>query len=575
MSGDLLFLVATLAIWLGTVFLVRGVWIGTKWMLDRRNRSQSHSLLTSLCLGGVLLTVGSTIPHAVPHGKPAFLSIPVVWPIMPFPAWFIVVAIAMVAMRGVQVLSALNREDKRKIGLNALGWIAFGLANLAWFKAMSEPITLLRGSLPLETPAALGLLVLLSGSLLLIQLLSHSFQARGLGRSVATYSALVVGSAMFCLPLVWLLLTSFKEKEDNTGSGLVWVPMVTERHGFLDDKRPLVTTHWRGQKVWATIVDERKGGPVTLDIERPFPLRGWRFEAERTTLRSEERSGIVVTTTYQGQPVKGFVREDLVGGVRQVEILEPPTLKGRIFETTANETKPVRHVGVRWENYSEAIEWLPPETGNGLKYLQNTLWLVVMSVTGTLLSCSMVAYGFARVRFPGRGALFSVMLVTMMLPGAVTMMPRFLIWRGLGAIDTLVPIWLPTFTASAFYVFLLREFFRTVPKELEDAAKMDGCTPFRTYWQVMLPQIKPALTVIAIWTFMGAWNDFMSPLIYVSSAEKMPISYAIQLFSTDKGGEFGLMMAFATMATIPVLIVFCLGQKYFVEGVQLSGLANK
>jgi len=440
---------------------------------------------------------------------------------------------------------------------------------------MGEEIKLLRGAVPMELETVVGIAVLFIVSLALIQLASRSFRSKGLSKSIATYLALSIGSAIFCLPLLWLLLTSFKEKEDNTGAGLVWIPMVTQRHDYFDDVKPLVSTVWRGQKVWATMIKRGQKDRIQLDIERPFPLRGWRISAEESSLKREPRSGIVVEATFQAQKVTGFVRQDLVGGEREVEILSPASLAGRKFTTTANETKPVRHPGVRWENYSEAVEWLPPETENGLRYVKNTLWLVFMSVVGTLLSCSLVAYGFSRIRFPGRGALFGVMLATMMLPGAVTMMPRFLIWRGLGAIDTLVPIWLPTFTASAFYVFLLREFFKTVPIELEDAAKMDGCNPLRTYWQVMLPQVKPALTVIGIWTFMGAWNDFMSPLIYVSSAEKMPISYAIQLFSTDKGGEFGLMMAFATMATIPVLIVFLLGQRFFVEGVQLSGLGGR
>ncbi|MEJ5171397.1 MAG: carbohydrate ABC transporter permease, partial [Fimbriimonadales bacterium] len=201
--------------------------------------------------------------------------------------------------------------------------------------------------------------------------------------------------------------------------------------------------------------------------------------------------------------------------------------------------------------------------------------LVVMGLLGTLLSSALVAYGFARLRWPGKGPLFTVMLSTMMLPGAVTLLPSFLIFRSLGWIDTLYPMWVPAFFASAFNVFLLRQFFLNIPMELEDAAKIDGCSYLRTFWQVMLPQVKPALAVIAIWTFMGAWNNFMGPLIYVSSPENMPIAYAVQLFQSDRGGEPGLIMAFATMAMLPVLLVFFLAQKYFIEGVQLTGLGGR
>ncbi len=174
--------------------------------------------------------------------------------------------------------------------------------------------------------------------------------------------------------------------------------------------------------------------------------------------------------------------------------------------------------------------------------------IVVGSVLGTLLSCSLVAYGFARLRFPGREFLFKVLLSTMMLPAAVTLLPQFLIFRSIGWVDTLYPLWVPAFFASAFNVFLLREFFKQIPYELEDAAKIDGCSYLRTFWSVLLPQVKPALIVVAIWTFMGAWNNFMGPLIYVNSQEQMPIAYALQLFNNDRGGEPALLMAFSTMA---------------------------
>lgn len=218
---------------------------------------------------------------------------------------------------------------------------------------------------------------------------------------------------------------------------------------------------------------------------------------------------------------------------------------------------------------------LPVETSRGLVFLKNTLIIVILNVIGTLISSSIVAYAFARLRFPGKGALFLVLLSTMMLPAAVTLIPTFLIFRWLGWIDTLKPLWVPAFLGSAFNIFLLRQFFMSIPAELEDAAKIDGCTYLRTFWQVMLPQIKPALAVIAIWTFMAAWNNFMGPLIYINSPENMPISYAVQLFQSDRSGEPGLLMAFATMAMLPVLAVFFVAQKYFIEGVTLSGLGGR
>jgi len=168
--------------------------------------------------------------------------------------------------------------------------------------------------------------------------------------------------------------------------------------------------------------------------------------------------------------------------------------------------------------------------------------------------------------------MFAIVLATMMIPGAVTMLPVFLIFRALGWVDTLTALWAPSFFAGAFGVFLLRQFFLTVPAELEDAAKIDGCGYFAIYWRVMLPLIKPALAALTVMTFMGSWNNFMGPLIYISSPEHMTLAYALQLFQGVHGGEPGMMMAGATMVTIPVILAFFVSQKYMIEGVTLTGI---
>jgi multiple sugar transport system permease protein len=230
---------------------------------------------------------------------------------------------------------------------------------------------------------------------------------------------------------------------------------------------------------------------------------------------------------------------------------------------------------VLWSNYPDALKFLPAGSLYGLVNLGNTLTIAVMSVIGTLLSSSLVAYGFARLRWPGRDWVFGLVLATMMLPGAVTMMPQFLIFRSLHWIDTLLPLWVPSFFASAFNVFLLRQFFLGIPKELEDAAKIDGCGFFRTWWEVMMPMVKPALAAVAIMTFLGAWKDFMGPLIYISSPDKMPVAYALQMYNSAHGNEPGLLMAATTLVLLPVMLLFFFTQRYFVEGVTLSGLGGR
>lgn len=230
---------------------------------------------------------------------------------------------------------------------------------------------------------------------------------------------------------------------------------------------------------------------------------------------------------------------------------------------------------ILWRNYPDALKYLPPETHFGLVNLANTLIIAGLSVIGAVLSSSLVAYGFSRLRWPGRDWLFGALLATMMLPDAVTMMPRFLIFRDLHWVDTLLPLWAPSFFAGAFNVFLLRQFFLGIPRELEDAARIDGCGPLATWWRVMLPQVRPALAAVAIMTFLGAWKDFMGPLIYISSPEKMPLSYLLQLYNASHGGEPALLMAATTLVALPVIVLFFFTQRYFVEGVTLTGMGGR
>jgi multiple sugar transport system permease protein len=229
-----------------------------------------------------------------------------------------------------------------------------------------------------------------------------------------------------------------------------------------------------------------------------------------------------------------------------------------------------------WENYPRSLELLeaalPVGTLYGLRFLGNTLIVTGLSMIAVLFSSSLVAYSFARLRWPGRDAIFVLLLATMMLPAAVTMIPTFLIYRHLGWVDTLRPLWFGGLFGGAFNVFLLRQFFLTIPTELEDAAKIDGCSYFTIYWRIMVPLIKPALAALAIMHFMGTWNDFMGPLIYISSPEKMTGSYALQLFRSAHSAEWALLTATATLWTLPVLALFFFTQRYFIQGITLTGI---
>jgi len=224
-------------------------------------------------------------------------------------------------------------------------------------------------------------------------------------------------------------------------------------------------------------------------------------------------------------------------------------------------------------NYSGALLAIP-----FTQYLTNTLILVSLNITSQLFACSLIAYGFARMRWPGRDIVFGVVLATMMLPAQVTMIPQFLIWRGLGQYDTFQPLWLPSLFGSGFFIFLMRQFMLSIPKELEDAACIDGCGFFRTYWHIILPLLKPALAAVCIFQFMGTWNDFLGPLIYISSESKAPLSLGLFRFQGSAflgtSGEMGMLMAASLLMTLPIILLFFLAQRYFIQGITFTGIKN-
>jgi multiple sugar transport system permease protein len=218
-------------------------------------------------------------------------------------------------------------------------------------------------------------------------------------------------------------------------------------------------------------------------------------------------------------------------------------------------------------NYRDAMNFVPLGT-----YYRNTLILVILNVLGQMLSCSLVAYAFSRLRWPGREPCFAVLLATMMLPAQVTMIPVFLIYRYLGWYNTLQPLWVGSLFGSAFFIFMLRQFMRTIPKELEEAAKIDGCSYWGIYWRIIMPLIRPALAAVAIFTFMNAWNEFMGPLIYLNDQRLYPLSLGLYQFRIEHAADYGMLMAASALMTIPVVIVFFAAQKQFIQGVQLTGI---
>lgn len=230
---------------------------------------------------------------------------------------------------------------------------------------------------------------------------------------------------------------------------------------------------------------------------------------------------------------------------------------------------------VLWGNYPDAIKYNSEDLGYipMLVYARNTLIITVLSVVGAVFSNALVAYSFARIKWPGRDMFFSITLATMMVPFPVTMVPTFSLFRWLGWVGTFKPLWVPAWFAGAFSIFLLRQFYKTIPMELSEAAKIDGATEFQIFRDIISPLARPALTVVALFTFMGSWNDFMGPLIYLVDQNTFTLSLGLQAYQTQHGGTpWNLLMAASCLVILPVIIVFFLAQKVFIQGIATSGI---
>lgn len=219
------------------------------------------------------------------------------------------------------------------------------------------------------------------------------------------------------------------------------------------------------------------------------------------------------------------------------------------------------------ENYSKAWAMLPFG-----QFYWNTIRITLLSIVGTVVSCSLSAYGFARLRFRGRDFLFVVLLATMMLPSQVTLIPQYVWFARLGWVNSYLPLIVPSFFGNPFSIFLLRQFFMTIPHELDDAAKIDGCSFFGIYSRIIMPLSKAAVGVVAIFSFTYNWNDFLNPLIYLQSMEQFTISLGLRLFQTNTFVDMQSLMAMSLVALIPQLVIFFMAQRYFVQGVVLTGI---
>jgi len=348
-----------------------------------------------------------------------------------------------------------------------------------------------------------------------------------------------------------LLKYDMGASEELVLSGTFGVPPrfdLNRLHRIWVEIRPDDTWH----ELWLSLT----AGGVRWEAERAFPL------ADREVASAAWQPPGPDDTSMK---TKSWIR------LKKVESANGPPAGGDSRLEVTFRFRRVGQAGAWWNkltrNYIRTLDFIP-----FWRYLRVSLFLVIVNIVLTVVVSSLVAYAFARLTWPGRDFCFILMLATIMIPFQVTMIPQFLIWKNLGAYNTLTPLWLGPAFGNAFFVFLLRQFLKGIPSDLEDAARLEGCGFLRIYWHIMLPLIKPSLAAIAIFTFLGTWNNFMGPLIYIADQRLYPLAFGLYAFAVQVGNDPALTMAGSFLMTVPVIVIFFFAQKYFIQGVTLTGI---
>lgn len=374
---------------------------------------------------------------------------------------------------------------------------------------------------------------------------------RGLPRFL-TALILIGGSLLFLFPFLWLLLTSFKTVEQAMVMPPEWIP---------------AAKYTTIEGTWMRVIPDRQ-------IEVPSVIVSFPDKSKHLLPETDVCNAMVAVPgiekgvrCLQKLPVT-ILSKVSVGDWYVVEWL-PRGVLNRVprWDCVAEKTL-ITKMHLETANYTEATTTIP-----FWRYTLNTLLVCVLGTIGVVLSSTLAAYGMSRIQWKGREVLFYITLATMMVPFPVTMVPLYGVYRTMGWIGTLKPLWLPYCFGSAFNIFLLRQFFRTIPNNLTDAARIDGCSEFAIFWRIILPLAKPAISVVALFHFMFAWKDFMGPLLYLTRQETFTLSLGLQFYQSRHGGsEWHLLMAAAVLVTLPILVLFFFTQKTFVQGINTTGM---
>jgi multiple sugar transport system permease protein len=423
---------------------------------------------------------------------------------------------------------------------------------------------------------------------------------------LCVHAILATGALFFLLPLLWMIATSLKPLSETMkypetaaevffGNGYKAVidgkttDVVLESEIKPAPDKPVYIVRpeesFCAGELWKTF------GPDTWS---KFPVFNEQ-EIARMNTRVTPECKVLADDKNPFDPATGVLtlhsgRKVPADLVRRIETPADgkPLLLVREWRPADTDAREVGSTGIEatraWDiqpmsSIEKTVRLIPQNYPYGLarvnfwRSLRNTLFLCVMCVSGAVISSVLVAYGFAFLEFRGRNVLFAVTLATMMIPFAITMIPVYLMYRDLGWTGTFKPLWVTTWFGSAFFVFLLRQFFLGLPKDLLDAARIDGCTELEILWHVVVPLARPAIAMVALFTFLGTWKDFMGPLIYLNHPQQFTLSLSLQAFASEHGGTpWHLLMAAATVFSLPLVVLFFAAMKTFIRGIAMTGI---
>jgi multiple sugar transport system permease protein len=349
----------------------------------------------------------------------------------------------------------------------------------------------------------------------------RSRKVRNFLQSIFSHTIINIVGLFFLVPFLWMLITAFKSNQDVFHTPPRWLP-------------------------YDNVLVEVNGEQLPL-----YRVQTGDGVKELAALKIVEGVGSFVDPAHPSQVVEYEIQQG------QTRIAEP-----------------ILHISFRWQNFPDAMNRAsrPSIDASFWVYFKNSLIIAFFTIIGTLLSNAPVAYAFARLKFPGRDIIFVIVLATMMLPYQVTMIPLYLFFNNfLHWGDTFLPIIVPAFFANAYDVFLLRQFFRTIPEEMCDAARVDGASEWQIFTQLVIPLSTPVLATVTVFTFLWAWNDFTGPLLFLTSPKHFTMALGLQDFQSQRTLVWNQLMAAATVFTVPIVVAFFFAQKTFIQGIKLTG----